>query len=199
MTAETVLANVLLEIGLDNTSAQLTSSDYEIRQIKAFMNAAGKDIARRAEWPRLYAELVVAGDISEVDLPDNFQKMAEKGAVRLNKSGFSPVRPIVAPEQWEFLSMRPSAQTFYHLSGGKVLFSPALDSDGALIRYVSQYWAEGKAEITQNSDDLLIPERLVEKGTVWRWKRQKGLPYDDILAEFEADLITEIKAARGAG
>lgn len=49
MTAESVLTNVLLEIGLDNASAQLTSNDYDIRQIKAFMNAAGKDISRRTE------------------------------------------------------------------------------------------------------------------------------------------------------
>ena len=199
MTAEAILTNILLEIGLDRPSPQLTSGDYEIRQIKAFMNAAGKDICRRAEWSRLYRELVVPGNVSAMALPDEFQEMAEKGAVRLNKSGFHPVRPIIAPEQWDFLSSRPSIQPFYHLAGGEILFSPALDSGGAKIRYVSKHWVNNKAEITQNSDHLLIPERLVEKGTIWRWKRQKGLPYDDILAEFEADLIAEIKADRGEG
>lgn len=199
MTAEAVLNNVLLEIGLDNPTAQLTSSEYDIRQIKAFMNAAGKDISRRTEWSRLYKELIVVGGISEVVLPDDFQEMAEQGSVRLNKAGFNPVRVVVAPEQWEFLAGRPSVQPFYHLSGGKVLFSPVLDADGARIRYVSNHWVEGKGEVTQNGDNLLIPERLVEKGTIWRWKRQKGLPYDDMLAEFEADLIAEIKADRGEG
>lgn len=199
MTAETVLTNVLLEIGIDNPSAQLTSSDFSIRQIKAMMNAAGKDIARRAEWSRLYKTFSIAGGLSESVLPSDFQEMAEKGAVRLNKAGFYPVRPVIAPEQWAFLTARPSTQPYYHLAAGKILFSPALDDDGAIVRYVSKNWVEGKPEITQNGDNLLVPERLVEKGTIWRWKRQKGLPYDDILAEFEADLMTEIAADRGNG
>jgi hypothetical protein len=85
------------------------------------------------------------------------------------------------------------------LHAGKILFSPALDADGAKVRYVSKHWVEGKEEITQNGDNLLVPERLIEKGAIWRWKRQKGLPYDDMLAEFEADLIGEIKADRKQG
>ena len=199
MTAEAVLTNILLEVGLDNTSAQLSGSDYEIRQIKAFMNAAGKDVSRRAEWYHLVKELTVAGGVSEADLPDDFQTLTEQNAVRLNKSGFHQVRPAANPEVWGLLSARPSTQPYYHLHAGKILFSPALDADGAKVRYVSKNWVEGKAEIEQNGDNLLIPERLVEKGAIWRWKRQKGLPYDDILAEFEADLIGEINADRRQG
>ena len=199
MTAETVLNQVLLEVGLDNPNAQLTSQDYDIRQIKAFMNAAGKDVARRAEWSRLYTTWAVPGRISEVSLPTDFQQMAEQGAVRLNKPSFTPVRPVISPEQWALLTVRPSAQYYYHLTGGKLLFAPALDTDGAIVRYVSKNWVEGKPEISQNGDVLRIPERLVEKGAVWRWKRQKGIPYDDMLAEFEADLVNEIKADRGEG
>jgi len=199
MTAESVLTNVLLEIGLDNASAQLTSNDYEIRQIKAFMNAAGKDVSRRAEWYHLVKELTVAGSVGDVDLPDDFQMLTEQNAVRLNKTGFHQVRPAAGPEVWGLLSARPSTQPYYHLHAGKILFSPALDTDGAKVRYVSRHWVEGKEEITQNGDNLLVPERLIEKGAIWRWKRQKGLPYDDMLAEFEADLIGEIKADRKQG
>lgn len=199
MTIEAVLTNVLLEIGLDRVGAQLSSSDYEMRQIKAHLNAAGLDISRRTEWSRLYSSLIVAGGVDAIDLPADFHEMAEQGAVRLNKASFVPVRPIIAPEQWEFLVVRPSSQPFYHLSGGQILFSPVLDADGAKVRYVSKYWVEGKEQATQNGDSPLIPERLLEKGTICRWKRQKGLPYDDILAEFEADLIAEIKSDRGEG
>lgn len=198
MTAENVLVNVLLEIGLDIASPQLTSDEFAIRQIKQFMNATGKDVSRRTEWSRMTAEHSVAGGLSEDNLPEGFHKLPEKGAVRLNKAGFHPVRPVVAPEQWQFLKARPSAQPHYHLAGGKILFSPALDVDGAIVPYISKYWVEDKAEITQNGDNILIPERLIEKGTIYRWKRQKGLPYDDFLAEFEADILAEIEADRGA-
>ena len=55
MTAETALQNILLEIGLDIPDAQISSDRYDLRQIRAFMNATGNDIARRAEWSRLYS------------------------------------------------------------------------------------------------------------------------------------------------
>lgn len=198
MTAETILNSVLLEIGLDYTNPQLSSSDFTLRQIRQFMNAAGKDIAGRAEWSRLYKSETVPGGVDSHPLPSDFKEMAEAGAVRLNKAGFSPVLPVAAPEMWVLLKQRPSSQPYYHLTDGTVAFSPVLDADGAVFRYVSRNWVEGKAEIAQNGDNLLIPERLVEKGTIWRWRRQKGLPFDDLLAEFEADLIAEIKADRGA-
>lgn len=197
MTVENALQNVLMEIGLDIENPQISHDSYEIRQIRTFMNAAGTDIARRAEWSRLYVNWTIAGNVSAVDLPEDFHEMSERGAVRVNQSGFHPIRAVIAPEQWEFLSSRPSTQPHYHLSNGQLLFAPVLPVEGAKVRYVSKNWVEGRDNITQNGDNLLIPERLVEKGTVWRWKRQKGLPYDDILAEFEADLIAEIKADRG--
>lgn len=52
--------------------------------------------------------------------------------------------------------------------------------------------------LTADDDRTLFPERLLAKGILWRWKRQKGLPFDDSLAEFEADLLQEINADRGA-
>ena len=198
MSAEDVLIHVLLAVGLDRPGAQLTAGDFEIDQIKAFMNEAGTDIARRAQWSGLFKTHTIEGEVSAVDLPEDFYQMAQNGAVRLNKEGFYPVLPVLAPEQWAFLSMRPSAQAHYHLSQGQVQFSPALDEDGAVMLYLSSWWVEGKGAISQNSDEILIPERLVEKGTVWRWKRQKGMTYDDLLAEFEADLEAELNADRGA-
>lgn len=197
MTVETVLENVLIEIGLDIPGAQISSNDFQIRQIKAHMNAAGKDIARRGEWSRLYASLAVAGGSSSVALPADFYQMAETGSVTTNDAAKTHIRACVAPEQWAFLQNRPSTQPFYHLTQGQIHFSPAIPAEGAIIRYVSRHWVGSAKVVAQNGDELKIPESLVEKGTIWRWKRQKGLPYDDILAEFEADIIAEIKADRG--
>lgn len=212
MTAETVLNNVLLEVGLDVTSAQISSGTLEMRQIVRFMNAAGVDVSRRAEWSKMSKRVTFAHDdsgggnapgggtvtTSIFDLPDDFHEMAENGAVKLNGiADFCPVRAVVSPEQWEFLLTQPSTQPYYHLTAGQLQFSPGLDTNGATVRYVSKYWVEGKEAINQNGDNILVPERLIEKGAIWRWKRQKGLPFDDVLAEYEADILADIKADRG--
>lgn len=197
MTAENVLQDVLLAVGIDDASAQLSSGNYDIRQILAFMNEAGRDISRRAEWSQMFSDWTITGGVDEVSLPSDFHEMAEGGAVRINKSGYHPIRVVVDPVQWQFLSATSSAQPYCHISDQKLLFSPTLDDDGAKVRYVSTNWVSGAAEITQNSDVLLIPERLVAKGAIWRWRRQKGMPFDDQMAEFEADLTADLKADRG--
>ena len=105
-----------MEIGLDVANPQISSDSYKILQIRTFMNAAGDDIARRAEWSRLYVNWTITGGVAAVNLPSDFHQMAENGAVRVNKVGFHPIRAVVAPEQFEFLISRPSAQPYYHLS-----------------------------------------------------------------------------------
>ncbi len=98
---------------------------------------------------------------------------------------------------WAFLSRAPSTASYYHLRGGNILFSPALTAL-ATVTYLSKNWvAGGKSKITDDGDNLLIPERLVARAGIWRWNRLKGFAYDDMLAEFEADLETYIKADRG--
>ena len=39
-----------------------------------------------------------------------------------------------------------------------------------------------------NEDTPLVPSELFELGLIYRWKRQKGLPYSDFENEYEASL-----------
>ena len=52
--------------------------------------------------------------------------------------------------------------------------------------------------MSSNEDDVLFPEHLLTRATIWRWQRQKGHPYEDLMGEFEAALNAEIMADRGA-
>lgn len=198
MTIETILPSILTECGIDVVSPQINASDYQMRQILEVMNAAGRDIASRTEWAKMSKTLTVAASVSEVAVPADFQEMAEGGAVVTGGSTFSPIRPVISPSMWQMLSKTASSQPYYHLDGGNIKFSPATPTDGASVRYVSKNWLSGdKSAVTANTDVTLFPENLLARGTIYRWKRQKGLPFDDLMAEFEADLETAIKADRG--
>lgn len=200
MTAETILTDVMYEVGYPVSSPNIAASDLETSQLRVLMNQAGEDISRRAEWSKLYKTDTTAGSVSSHDLPSDFQEMGEKGAVYLNKTGLNPVRPVIDPTLWALAEQRNSAQPYYMIRDGAVKFAPALDSDGAKITYVSKNWVVGdKSAITQNSDTFHIPERLIRGLTVALWRREKGKPYDDHLAEFEANLAADIKADRGQG
>ena len=195
-TAAEALTNIRYSLEMNNT-AQLSSNDYETVQLRTLMNDVGKELMARVEWSKLYKELVIPGNVTEYALPDDFHRMPETGAVRLNKAGFENVLSTVSPELWEFLTKTPSEEYYYRLRDGKILFNKELDSDGAIMPYVSKYWVENADQITQDGNILLISSRLLEIGTVARWRRQKEMPYQDQQSEYEATLINEINADRG--
>ena len=198
MTIGTALSSVLYQIGIEVITPQITDPDYNIAQVRAFMDDAGRDISKRAEWSKLYRSHSIPGSVSESVLPSDFYKLGESGSVMRNGASYEPMRNAPFPEMWQMLTKRNSGQPYFILREGRIQFSPALTADGAIVRYVSSSWLDTNSDtITDNSDGLLIPERLLVSATVWRWKRQKGLPYDDHLAEFEAELVADIKSDRG--
>ena len=199
MSAEDVFKAVLYEVGLDRSSPNIGASDFETAQIREFINSAGKDIARRAEWQALYATDTISGSVSSHSLPSDFQEMGERGSVWLSKASgtYTPIRPVIDPAMWDMVAQRPSSQLYWHIRGGNLLFSDTLDSDGAKMTYVSDQWVTGKTAVTENGDTFKIPERLIVGLAVVLWLREKGKPYDDHLAEFEANLRTDIAADRG--
>lgn len=193
-----ILPNVMLECGIDRTAPQINGTDYEMSQIRALMNAAGRDIHTRTEWGGAMKDTALSAGMS-TSLPSDFQEMAESGAIKLAGSAYRPARPVVDPTMWQMLAGRPSAQPYYHIYGGSVHVAAMPAPTGGTIRYVSKNWLVGnKAAITVNTDVPVFPEHLLERGTIWRFRRQKGLPYEDVRTEFEADLAAAIMADRGA-
>lgn len=197
MTIGTILPEVLAECGIDVPVPDINENSFQMRQVASIMNAAGRDIGRRVEWARLSAS-VTGASLSLMALPADFHKMADRGAVVLGGYEYTPARPVTSPELWQLLEQFPPAQQYYHLKDGNVLFAPAIGSGGVTIRYVSKNWLGASDRIASNADTPVFPEHLLARATIWRWRRQKGLPYDDLSAEFDAALEEAARADRGA-
>lgn len=192
MTAESAILNVLPEMGVDAAAIALSDGSFQSRQMLALMNATGRDIAGRGEWQQLFRTF--SADATGTALPADYARLTEAGAV-WSSTGI-PVRQVVAPEQWAFLGRRPSSQPYFMLRQGKIVFAGLTGT--ATVHYVSNNWVGGaKAAVTENADSFVFPDRVMETGLLARWRRQKGLPYDDFLAEHEAEVESALKADRG--
>lgn len=189
MTAESAILNVLPELGLDFPSINLSDGSFQSRQLLSLINATGRDVSGRGEWSRLFRSFTANGN---TDLPDDFMRLTESGAVWADDV---PVRVVVAPEQWALLLRFPSAQPYCHITEGQIRFVNMVGP--AIIRYVSRNWAGNKDQVTENGDTFVFPDRVMETGVVYRWRRQKGLPYDDQIAEHEAEIESALRADRG--
>ncbi|MEI2296787.1 phage adaptor protein [Ensifer sp. MJa1] len=198
MTLLSVINEVCDIVSLDRFESIYGSNDPNAETMVALAQEAGEEIARRSDWRRLLKQQVAI--ISPMTLPADYQRMTPGGAVR-TASG-TCFRPIANSSQWAIVDGTASAQPYFFLRASQILFSPAAAGVGAVVDYVSKNWVLGdpyeeRDTLKADDDGTVFPERLLCKGILWRWKRQKGLPYDDSLAEFEADLLQEINADRG--
>ncbi len=199
MTLLSAINEVCDVVSLDRFASVYGSNDPNAQTMVAFAQEAGDEVARRADWQRMLSTHTAS--TSPENLPSDFQRMTPGGAVRTAAGDF--FRPITSSSQWAVIVGVPSAQPYFFIKGQQILFSPAASAVGAVIDYLSKNWVlqdpGGPGDtLTSDDDKTLFPERLLTKGIIWRWKRQKGLPYDDNLAEFESDLLLEINADRGA-
>ena len=199
MTLLSAINEVCDIVSLDRFSSVYGSVNANAQTMVTMAQEAGDEIARRADWQRMLKQSTAAA--SPHNLPSDFQRMTPGGAVRTSAGAFH--RPITNSSQWAVIVAVVSTQPYFFIKANQVQFSPAESAVGAIIEYVSKNWVlknvGGEVATLQADDDTtLFPERLLVKGVLWRWKRQKGLPFDDSLAEFEADLVEEINADRGA-
>ncbi|WP_376742362.1 hypothetical protein [Ensifer canadensis] len=198
MTLLSAINEVCDIVSLDRFSSIYGSVNANAETMVAMAQEAGDEIARRADWQRMLKQQTASA--SPQTLEADYQRMTPGGAVRTSAGAFH--RPITNSSQWAVIVGVVSTQPYFFIKGNQVLFSPAASAVGAIIEYVSENWlinaSTEKATISADDDTTLFPERLLVKGVLWRWKRQKGLPFDDNLAEFEADLAQEINADRGA-
>ena len=201
MTIGTILPDIVAACGLVIDDVSVSNNEPHMRQIVSMMNQAGQDIVKRAEWSQGYRTVELDANLEEVSLPTNYYKMAETGAVfLLDGGGFVPVRLVSTPSTFEFAKQNESAQNFAHIANQKLYFWPGTGQLGAKFVYVTRGWIQGdgtKEFVTSDDDQPIFPESLLLSAVAWRWQRQNGLPYEDYVAEFEANFVAAINADRG--
>lgn len=188
MTAEAVMETVLPEFGL--AEVNLSDGSMQSRKMLALINTTGRDVAGRGEWSDLFRTFTATGTTA---LPDDFARLTESGGVW---QGSTPVRVVVSPEQWAFLVQRPSSQPYCRIANGKLeLIGTTAE---VKVNYVSRWWVNDTQDaVTQNGDAFAFPDRVMATGVIARLRRQMGMPYDDYLAEHEAEIESALRADRG--
>lgn len=131
-------------------------------------------------------------------LPVDFKRLAMDDLAVLETTNpvWTPCR-VVTDGQWEAIQIATEIWRYVRITGYPGAYAletfPALETGVEIkVSYVSTVWLiSGVTEasvFTSDTQILLLPRRLVELGTVMRFRRRKGLDYTDILAEYEGNL-----------
>lgn len=119
------------------------------------------------------------------------------------------VVPITDDGQWTFLTDIGASGVVkhYRLAGydGAYtidIYNPPGTGDTITVSYCSNLWMATSAGVagsafTAATDVLLLPRRIVEAGTVWRFRERKGLDFQGKYQEYEALLARLSNDTRG--
>ena len=198
MNFKAIFDRVVLQAGLPVLGTYAGNTNRTALELVLHCTEAAEELIRRAEWSMLYSEQAVASGESSLTLPVDFHRLVSGRAIHLSATPFTPILPVPAADAWQLIKAMPSSQPYFFIKSGAIEFSPALTAD-AVVRYISAWWIDTKSsdEIPDDTQEPDFSGSLLSLGTLWRYKRAKGIAHEDTLAEFEAEFAREIAADRG--
>ncbi len=187
MSLLTICQGLALNVGLQSPS-QVINGGREMDEARQFCNEVGEELARRVDWGDLTSTTTLTGDGTDKKhtLPSTFSRLS-KGAC-VTASG-NTVRPLTRAE-WNTLTATEGTPRYFLLEDTGITLWPYLaNSATATATFQTQAWcSNGTNTWVADDDTSLIDEDLMLKGLIARWRRQKGMPYQDEEAEYEAAL-----------
>lgn len=194
MTILEIIAAVCKNVGLDVPTSAVANTEREYVELVQFAKEASDEIARRADWAALRstpATITGTGTNDNFALPSGFARLTLGSAVTV---GGVPLRGGISQDEWFALTPTMGTPRYFRINGtSSISFYPYPAAATAIsVSYVTKNWcSNGTADWDNDTNTPLVPDELVTKGTIWRFKRKSGQDFSDYLAEFEA-ILTDL-------
>jgi len=204
MSLLSICKNVLAETGWPVLSTIASNSDATAQQIFAIANGELRALSEMFSWPQLEVEYsfpTVAGQAVYLWPPD-FRVLAPQSV--FDKNQYYELKGSTGMQFWELLKYgklsslgRARFRVTYPLGVPGIEMTPApTGSTGMVAVYYSKDFARDAngASVplyTNDGDVAKVPERYVELGVKWRFRRAKGLDYSAELAEYNNTIQTQ--------
>lgn len=212
MSLVSICKNVLAETGWPVMDAIASNSDGTAKQIFAIANTELRALSEGYNWPHLEVEYAFAAVAAQslYLLPSDFRILAPQAV--FNKAQYYELRGSTGLQFWQLLKYgqlgslaRPRFRMSYPLGVGAIEMTPTPTGVENLVAvYYKKNFARNDAgdEVsvyTTDTDVSIIPERYVEMGIKWRFRRAKGLDYSAELAEYNSTIQTQFAKYKASG
>lgn len=210
-TVADVMNKAARECRITPPTSWIAATSLSYMDLKDYLQDTVDELLERVDWPDPIArDTAVVGDgTADYDLPSDFKRLTRDPlTVYETTTTRRACIPVTTNGEWTYLNDIGSAggSRYYRTSGNEndgfaVEFFPTpATGDSITVSYISKNWLSlsGTAGATWTDANaiLLLPERLIRMGVVWRFRRAKGLPYADRLNEYEAVLSRLANDAR---
>lgn len=209
-TIVTALNRIARQCSVKAPSSWVTATRDDHVEIRDdFLLEAVDDIIDRVDLPSpIGAQTTITGTgVETYTLPANFKRLHRSELAVYDVQLDRACVPVHTDGEYTYIKDQGTAGTirYYKLTGYEGNWSISFydePSTDITISYSTVNWmatAGGTAGdmLTDETDVLLLPRRIVEAGTVWRFRERRGLPYLDKYNECEALLARLINDRRG--
>lgn len=145
------------------------------------------DVAASHDWQAITKIHTITSDgvSKEYPFPSDYDRQLLKSNVQDPENWIYGYRHVPDLNEFSYIENRgfqlfPGIWTIY---GGVMHFTPPpREGQSAYYPYISKNWArssagEPKNGFSSDTDEFLLPERLLTLGLVWRWRENKKLDY----------------------
>ena len=198
MSALTICQRALKEIGeFEVPTSFVGNANLTAVQMLALVDRSGRTLARNHQWQRLTKEDTFTTTATEEQSSVlNADFWYFRSMTWWDRNNQWPLAGPATAAQWQAFKgsqIQITAPYVFRQRGNAILLYP-VPTAGLTIayEYQSKYWvdtnADGAGDAAQFAADTntaLIDEDLITLDVIWRFKKAKGLPYAEEMAEFE--------------
>ena len=215
-TVAATMDKVARKCSVKKPSSWVSVTDDTRLELLDFLDDTVEDLLDRVDWPSpIGIEQTITGTgATTYNLDSQFKRLMRDRWAQLETSNTRRTAvPIKQDGVFAYLGEVGSAGAFRYFrtagneeDGYTIEFFQALGTgEEVKVQYVSDYWLKTGTPPTNlsdtwtlDTDTLLIPQKLIELGEVYRFRQRKGLGYNDIYAEYETKLARYHNDSRNA-
>jgi len=210
MTLLTICQDAANEIGVPAPSSVIGSADTTAIQLLAATNREGKNLVTGYDWEILVKEenhtaIAAESQGAMTTIAADFERFSNN--TMWNRTTDRKFYGPLNNSEWQTLkgSVQSGITNYFRIRGGLLLISPVPTVGNSIVfEYISKFWIDSTGNglantdtFTADSNTTTLDEDLITMGVIWRFLKQKGLPYDNQLQEYQIK-AAEKQAKNGA-
>lgn len=209
MTILSVIQQVTPVIGLDVPTAVFSATDRASVELQALANEMAQRIAFDThDWTLLKTLATITGDgvTMGFNRQADYKRMLKKARIWPSASPFAPYRHVLDSDDWLGLTVQNFRTIIgsWTMIGAQIMIRPAI-ATGATAQYyyitnniVADANGNPKTAFTADTDVFRLDERVLKLGMIWQWKANKGLAYEEDMANYGDALAVSIGTDKGS-
>lgn len=199
-TVVAALDRIARDVSVEVPSDWITTTETAHVEIRDdFLLETVADVTDRLDWPDPISDIydLTGSGVNSYTLPAQFKRLQRGPLAVYEETRQRKCRPVTTDDLGTYIADVgwTGIERYYKIEGYEGAFTiyfidAPTATDDFKIHYVTDYWCASSGGTLQSTfaavgDILRLPRRLVETGTIYRWRERKGLPFTDKKNEYE--------------